>query len=104
VYQLGAECVYTWVRDEQRNVAFLTELRHKVEDAGLMLYMVGNMTVGKSDKIHLALPGRDEAIDDFQRFVENWDAPASESRLLPGTRSGLAVRAGRIARGRGYSC
>jgi len=108
VYQLGAECVYTWVRAEQRNVAFLPELRHKVEDAGLRLYMVGNMTVGKSDKIHLALPGRDEAIDDFQRFVENlgragigvttftwepdqvWRSEPGESRGAEATRADLA--------------
>jgi len=68
--QLGVDCVYTWVRDDQRNAAYLTELRRKVEDAGLKLYNVGNMTVGKSDKIHLALPGRDEAIADFCAFVE----------------------------------
>jgi len=68
--QLGVDCVYTWVNDSQRNVAFLTELRHKVEDAGLCLYNVGNMSVGKSDKIHLALPGRDAVIADFVAFVE----------------------------------
>ncbi len=68
--QLGVDCVYTWVRDEQRSVAFLTELRHKVEDAGLRLNNVGNMTVAKSDKIHLALPGRDQVIADFVAFLE----------------------------------
>jgi mannonate dehydratase len=69
--QLGVDCVYIWVRDEQRNLAYLQTLRHKVEDAGLQLYMVGNMTVGKSDKIHLGLPGRDQVIADFQTFVES---------------------------------
>jgi len=69
--QLGVECVYTWVNDDQRSLAYLTELRHKVEDVGLCLYNVGNMTVAKSDRIHLALPGRDRVIADFQRFVED---------------------------------
>jgi mannonate dehydratase len=68
--QLGVDCVYTWIRDEQRTLAYLRELRHKVEDAGLCLYNVGNMTVGKSDKIHLALPGRDEVIADFCALIE----------------------------------
>ncbi len=68
--QLGVDCVYAWVKDEQRTVSFLTELRHKVEDAGLRLYNVGNITVGKSDKIHLGLPGRDAVIADFAAFIE----------------------------------
>ena len=68
--QLGVDCVYTWVRDDQRNVSYLKSLRQKVEDQGLILWNVGNIAVAKSDKIHLALPGRDEVIADFQAFVE----------------------------------
>jgi mannonate dehydratase len=68
---VGAECAYVWVRNDQRDLAFLTALKKKVEDAGLTLYMVGNMAVGKSDKIHLALPGRDEMIAAYQAFIEN---------------------------------
>jgi len=67
--QLGVPCVYTWVRREQRNYEALARLRERVEAAGLELYMAGSMEVGKSDKIHLALPGRDEAIAQFQAFV-----------------------------------
>jgi mannonate dehydratase len=67
--QLGVPCVYTWVRPEQRTYEFLVRLRDKVEAAGLTLYMTGSMDVGKSDKIHLALPGRDEKIAQFQDFV-----------------------------------
>lgn len=69
--QLGVPCVYTWVRDDQRDYEFLARLRDQVEAAGLTLYNVGNITVGKSDKIHLALPGRDQVIADFQTFVRN---------------------------------
>jgi mannonate dehydratase len=69
--QLGVQAAYIWVRPEQRDAAFLTALRHKVEDAGIELYMVGNMNVGKSPRIHLALPGRDEDIAAFQQFVRN---------------------------------
>lgn len=70
-HQLGVDCVYIWVRPEQRDLASLISLRQRVEDYGLELYMVGNMNVGKSDKIHLALPGRDADIAAFQQFVEN---------------------------------
>jgi mannonate dehydratase len=69
--QLGVDCVYTWVRESQTDVAYLLDLRRRVEEYGLTLYNVGNMAVAKSDKIHLALPGRDEVIARFQTFVRN---------------------------------
>jgi len=69
--QLGVECAYTWVREDQCDYASLAALRQKVESAGLMLYNVGHMGVAKSDKIHLALDGRDEVIERFQDFVRN---------------------------------
>ena len=69
--QLGVDCVYTWVGGEQRNYQYLNSLRQRVEDAGLTLYNVGNFEVAKSDKIHLALPGRDEMIAMFQKFVSD---------------------------------
>jgi mannonate dehydratase len=69
--QLGMDCVYTWVPDHLRDHDSLLSLRQKVEDAGLVLYNVGSMSVGKSDIIQLALPGRDEKIGDFQEFVRS---------------------------------
>ncbi len=69
--QLGIQAAYTWVTPEQRNVAFLRALRDKVEGAGIELYMVGNMDVEKSPRIHLALPGRDQDIAAFQQFVRD---------------------------------
>jgi len=69
--QLGVPCVYTWVRSEQRNYDDLARLREKVESYGLELYMTGSYDLGKSDKIHLALPGRDEDIAKLQEFVRN---------------------------------
>ena len=69
--QLGLNHVYAWVKNEQRDYESLMALRQKVEAAGLSLYNVGNFDVGKSDKIHLALPGRDEKIAEFQAFIRN---------------------------------
>ena len=69
--QLGVDCVYTWVRPEQRSYEYLARLRERVEAYGIRLYNVGNIAVAKNDKIHLALPGRDEAIADFQAFVHD---------------------------------
>jgi mannonate dehydratase len=69
--QLGATCVYTWLRRDQQDYEFLLHLRQKVENVGLVLYNVGSMSVAKSDKIHLGLPGRDEKIEEFKSFVRN---------------------------------
>ena len=69
--QLGVECVYTWVPDEHMDVASLTALRQKIEHAGLTLHNVGNLGVGKCDRIQLALPGRDERIETFKQFLRH---------------------------------
>ena len=70
--QLGLDCVFTWVRTPQHGeYDFLVALRKKVEDAGLTLYNVGGGGLAKSDQIHLALPGRDQKIEEFKSFVRN---------------------------------
>ena len=74
-------------------------LRERVEAAGLDAYMTGNMTVAKSDRIHLGLPGRDDVIADFQRSWPTWARRASTSPPLPGSRRGVEL--GRRARARG---
>ena len=105
VKQLGVTHVYSWVGGEQRDYAFLANLCQKVEDAGLILYNVGNMDVAKSDKIHLALPGRDAKIEEFKTFVRDlgragihvttftWE-PTRVWRSEPGEVRG--ARAGRV--------
>lgn len=70
-HQLGVDCVYTWVRPEQRHYDYLARLRERVEAHGLRLYNVGAIAVAKNDRIHLALPGRDQAIAEFQAFVRD---------------------------------
>jgi len=47
--QLGVDCVYTWVKPEQRAYEYLTRLRERVEKYGLRLYNVGNIAVAKND-------------------------------------------------------
>jgi mannonate dehydratase len=69
--QLGLNYVYTWVNENQRNDDFINNLYQKVKDAGLTLYNAGNYNIAKSDKIHLALPGRDEVIEEFKIFIRN---------------------------------
>lgn len=69
--QLGFDYVYTWVNDGQSDAESLKRLKDSVESAGLGLYNVGNMSLGKNDKIHLALPGRDKEIERFKEFIYN---------------------------------
>jgi len=102
IRQLGVTHVYTWVHDNQRDVRSLRRLRETVEDAGLCLYNVGNTHVAKSDKIHLALPGRDAVIAEFQQFARNlgqagihtttftWE-PSKVWSSTPGTTRGGAM-------------
>ena len=106
--QLGMDCVYTWLEDHQRSVEYLTHLRQRVNDAGLELYNAGSMTVGKSDQIHLGLPGRNAKIEEFQSFIRSlgqagihtttftwepdkvWSSEPGETRASPARRVDLA--------------
>lgn len=69
--QLGLNYVYTWVEDHQWDYDFLLALRQKVEQADLRLYNAGNFDLGKSDKIHLALPGREQKIEEMKTFIRD---------------------------------
>ena len=67
--QLGVECVFAWVGEDQSSVDELKSLKNRVEDHGLTLYNVGSRDYGKSHQIHLALPERDRMIEGYQQFV-----------------------------------
>jgi mannonate dehydratase len=71
VRQLGVDHVYAHLGADSLDVKSLTDLRLRVADAGLTLYNVAYPALIRSDKIHLALPGRDEAIGKFKSFVSN---------------------------------
>lgn len=120
--QLGLGYVYTWVRGQQHGYDYLLDLRRRVEDAGLTLYNVGSGEIAKSDKIHLALPGRDEKIEEFQSFVRNlgkagihnttftwepkgvWSSERGESRGAPARTVDLdEMRRRPLTHGREYS-
>ena len=65
--QLGLSHCYAWLPDELTNYDYMASLVNKVSRAGLTLYNVGNLNLGKSPRIHLGLPGRD---DDIARFAQ----------------------------------
>ena len=74
VTELGLTHVFTWVPAELSGTAELRALRRRVEDAGLTLFNVGHGALAKCDRIHLALPGRDAAIDGFAAFLRHLGA------------------------------
>ena len=67
--QLGINYVYTWVVPNQANVKFITRLRKKLNKAGITLWSVGMLHVGKSKDIILNTPQRDERIQEFKDFL-----------------------------------
>jgi mannonate dehydratase len=71
VRQLGVEYVYAYVGADNSDVQSLTDLRLRVADAGITLFDVAYPALIRAEEIHLALPGRDEAIDKFNNFVSN---------------------------------
>jgi mannonate dehydratase len=71
VRQLGVDHVYAHLGADGLDVKSLTDLRLRVADAGLTLYNVVYPALIRSEKIHLGLPGRDEAIGEFKSFVSN---------------------------------
>jgi mannonate dehydratase len=97
--ELGVTHVYTWVPPERSSVAGLTALRQRVEAAGLTLFNVGHGTLAKSDKIHLALPGRDAAIAEFGEFLHHLGAAGIHTTTFTFEPDGVWSTAPAAARG-----
>ena len=87
--QLGVECVFTWVAEDQADAESLTVLRQRVVDAGLTLHNVGSMGLGKCDKIQLALPERDKKIDEFKQFLRNLSSAGIHVTTFTGEQAGV---------------
>ena len=97
--QLGVSHCYTWLPDELTNYEDMARLVETVSQAGLTLYDVGNLNLGKSPLIHLGKPGRDADIERFAQMMHDlsragvntttftwepdqvWSSPASASRF-----------------------
>lgn len=67
VRQLGVEYVYSWLPDTRYETA--RRFIDTVEDAGLTVFNLGNIALGKSPAIHLGQPDRDRDIDAFAEFL-----------------------------------
>lgn len=119
--QLGLAHCYTWLPDELTNYEFLAKLKDQVARAGLTLHNVGNMSLGKSPRIHLGTAGRDEDIARFAQFLRDlsragiktttftwepdrvWSSAPGESRHAKARRVDLAeLKARPLTQGRVY--
>jgi len=69
IKQLGVDCVYCWIDRGQVTLDYVSNLRERIESFGLRLNIVKGSSVAKSDKIQLGLPGRDEKIEEFKKFI-----------------------------------
>ncbi len=68
VKQMGIDYVYVMFKDEHTDYDSVMRFLERVRNMGLIVTDGGNRTIYKSDKIHLGLPGRDEAIERYNNF------------------------------------
>lgn len=120
--QLGVSYCYTWLPDELTNYDYLARLKDQLARAGLTLYNVGNMSLGKSPRIHLGTAGRDEDIARFAQFLRDlsragiktttftwepdrvWSSAPGESRHAKARKVDLAeLKTRPLTQGRAYS-
>jgi mannonate dehydratase len=104
--QLGVTHVFTWVDTEgPSEYQSLFSIRKKIESFDLTLHNVGHNKLAKVDRIHLNLPGRDEAIERFKEFIRNlgkagihtttftWEQALARSTAPERVRGGALARA-----------
>jgi mannonate dehydratase len=71
VRQLGVEWIVSWAYGEKANYETYARTRRKVEDAGLKLWSIGNANVHNMEEVTLNLPGRDEKIEEYKRYLRD---------------------------------
>lgn len=104
--QMGVTHCYAWITDEQSNVPFVSRLVNRLKAAGIVLWTVGNVYVGKSPDIILGSPDRDAAIQKFKDFLlmlkqsgvgtsiftwEPWGVTSTHYAKVRGNSTGRAV-------------
>lgn len=68
IKQMGVRYVYVIFKDEHTDYDSVMKLKERLDRFGLTVTDAGNVSLYKSDKIHLGLPGRDEAIEAYNNF------------------------------------
>ena len=68
IKQMGVKYVYVIFRDEHTDYDSVMKFMERLRKFDLTVTDAGNVHLYKSDKIHLGLPGRDEAIEKYNAF------------------------------------
>lgn len=68
IKQMGIKYVYAIFKDEHTDYDSVMKFTDRLRKYGLTITDAGNMHIYKNDKIHLGLPGRDEAIENYNNF------------------------------------
>ncbi|MTK06169.1 MAG: D-mannonate dehydratase [Hungatella sp.] len=68
IKQMGVKYVYVIFKDEHTDYDSVMKFLERLKKYDLTVTDAGNVHLYKNDKIHLGLPGRDEAIEAYNRF------------------------------------
>jgi len=68
IKQMGVKYVYVIFKDEHTDYDSVMKFLERLKKYDLTVTDAGNVHLYKNDKIHLGLPGRDEAIEEYNRF------------------------------------
>lgn len=68
IKQMGVKYVYVIFKDEHTDYDSVMRFKDRLDKFGLEITDAGNVHLYKNDKIHLGLPGRDEAIEAYNNF------------------------------------
>ncbi|MDO4330200.1 MAG: mannonate dehydratase [Lachnospiraceae bacterium] len=68
IKQMGVKYVYVIFKDEHTDYDSVMKFKDRLDKFGLEITDAGNVHLYKNDKIHLGLPGRDEAIEAYNNF------------------------------------
>jgi mannonate dehydratase len=69
IRQLGVDHVVVWTDGDHANYEYFSATKKRFERAGLTIYGFGNSDVHNQDAIVLNLPGRDEKVAQYKRYI-----------------------------------
>lgn len=69
IVRLGVQDVVLWTDGDRAHADYFSKTRDRFERAGLRIYGFGNWDVHNQDAIVLNLPGRDEKVEQYARYI-----------------------------------
>ena len=87
--QLGVQHIEAWVSEENSSYKDLVAIRRRVEDVGLRIYQCGHFGYYNSESFHLNLPGREEKLRGYQRFIRDLGRAGIHNTIYAWTPGGV---------------